>query len=219
METVETADTFEAIRPMIQPAILAIMKKIGAIAKKKKHFLGFYYRGIDDVMNEVSPALLDNDVTMSTEVVSHEVSSTVEKQPNNKDKTVYHAKLTIRVIFTALDGSTHTAMGASEGSDNAGDLATDKAMSCAIKQALIFGLCIPIEEDDLIDPHSEYGAAMSDVERDARSRIKTCTTVEQVTALRKRVSANSINAFEPGEVESLRSACDTRSEELSSQAS
>ena len=136
--------------PKIYEAISNVMAEIGAVGKNKKNTQGqgFMYRGIDDVMNALQPALVNNKVFIVPTVLSEERS---ERKSNNGG-TLLYTRLKIEYQFIAVDGSSVTATVIGEAMDS-GDKATNKAMSIGFKYACFQVFCIPTEE--MADPDSE----------------------------------------------------------------
>lgn len=127
----------------------AVMADVGGVGKNERNaHQGFQFRGIDAVVNAVSPALRKHGVVVVPEVlnVSHE---TVEVGAKRTQQASVH--VTVAYRFYAPDGSNVTATVAAESMDS-GDKATAKAMSVAFRIALLQALCLPTDEPD---PDSE----------------------------------------------------------------
>lgn len=130
-------------------SINKIMEQIGAIGKNTKNQQqGFMYRGIDAVMNALSPALTANHVFVVPEVLEQ----TREERTNAKGTTLLYSIIRVKYTFYAEDGSYVSATVIGEGMDS-GDKATNKAMSIAFKYACFQVFCIPTEE--MVDPDAE----------------------------------------------------------------
>ncbi len=168
-------------------AILGVMADIGAIGKGKKNAQqGFMYRGIDDVMNALQPALVKNKVFIIPEVVEENR----EERTTAKGGNMFAVRLRMRFTFTADDGSYVQSEVIGEAMDS-GDKATNKAMSIAYKYACFQIFCIPTEE--MKDPDSEVPEPSVKKEADPliddlkvkallSSMEKKGVTVEQVTS-------------------------------------
>lgn len=134
----------------IYQAIPAIMGEINAIGKNKRNTSqGFMYRGIDDVMNAINPALVKNKVFIVPEIMDQ----MREERKSNKGANLIYSICRIRFKFFAEDGSSVEAVTIGEGMDS-GDKATNKAMAIAFKYACFQIFCIPTEE--MKDPDAEY---------------------------------------------------------------
>ena len=133
----------------IHAAINGVMQDIGAIGKDKKNQQqGFNYRGVDDVMNALQPALVKYKVYVVPEVL--ELDRT--ERTTDKGKTLLYTVVKVKHTFYAEDGSSVSATVIGEGMDSA-DKSANKAMSIAFKYACFQVFCIPTEE--MIDPDAE----------------------------------------------------------------
>lgn len=133
----------------IYEAISNVMAEIGAIGKGKKNKQqGFMYRGIDDVMNALQPALVKHKVFIAPEVVNEQR----EERATQKGGILFYTRLEIIYRFYTIDGSFVETKVIGEAMDS-GDKATNKAMSVGYKYACFQIFCIPTEE--MKDPDSE----------------------------------------------------------------
>lgn len=133
----------------IYESIAAVMADIGAVGKNSKNAQqGFMFRGIDAVMNALSPALIKNKVFVVPEILEH----TREERQNAKGTVLIYSICKVKYTFYAEDGSNVSAVVIGEGMDT-GDKATNKAMSIAFKYACFQVMCIPTEE--MKDPDAE----------------------------------------------------------------
>lgn len=133
----------------IYEAIAAVMGEIGAVGKTSKNAQqGFMFRGIDAVMNAINPALTKYKVFIVPEVIDQ----TREERTGRNGTTLIYSVCKIKYTFYAEDGSNVSAVVIGEGMD-AGDKATNKAMSIAFKYACFQVFCIPTEE--MKDPDAE----------------------------------------------------------------
>ena len=72
----------------IYKAIPAVMKEINAVGKNKKNTQqGFMYRGVDDVMNAINPALVKNSVFIVPEILEQ----TRESRTTNRGVTLMYS--------------------------------------------------------------------------------------------------------------------------------
>jgi hypothetical protein len=152
----------------IYESIINVMNEIGAVGKSKKNTqgAGFMYRGIDDVMNALQPALIKHKVFVVPTVLNEERS----ERKSNSGGTLLYSRLTIKFDFFAVDGSSISATVIGEAMDS-GDKATNKAMSIAFKYACFQVFCIPTEE--MKDPDSEtYKVGPSSVDERMVSNLK-----------------------------------------------
>lgn len=130
-------------------AISNVMAEIGAIGKEKKNQQqGFMYRGIDDVMNALQPALVKHRVFIAPEVLSEQR----EERASKNGGVMFSVRLEISYKFYTIDGSFIETKVIGEAMDS-GDKATNKAMSIGYKYACFQVFCIPTEE--MKDPDAE----------------------------------------------------------------
>lgn len=133
----------------IYQAINSIMNEIGAIGKNQKNQQqNFMFRGIDDVMNAISPALIKYKVFVVPEVLEQ----TREERQTKTGSNLIYSVCKMKYTFYAEDGSFVESVVVGEGMDS-GDKATNKAMSIAFKYACFQVFCIPTEE--MKDPDEE----------------------------------------------------------------
>lgn len=129
----------------IAQALNEVMKAVGAISKKDKNTAqGFNFRGIDSVVNAVSPALQRFGVVVVPSVEDYEYA-TVEIGRNRTAMGHVRVKVTYTFIGPMGDAIKATVVG--EAMD-AGDKATAKAMSVAFRTALLQSLSLPTDEAD-----------------------------------------------------------------------
>lgn len=131
-----------------------VMRDIGSVAKNQKNVIqNFKFRGIDNFINALYPALIKHSVFMVPKCVNnvHELKEVQRK--DGKLAVDKYVTLLMEYTFYAEDGSS-IIIGPipSEGIDS-GDKATNKALSAALKYALIQTFSIPTE--DMTDGDSE----------------------------------------------------------------
>lgn len=133
-----------------------VMSDIGFVGKDQKNQAqGFKFRGIDQFVNALYPALIKHGVFMTPECTSenHEIREVV--RGNGKAGADKHVTIMMKYHFYAEDGSSVTVGPVpAEGLDS-GDKATNKALSAALKYALIQTFSVPTEdmaEADLDSP-------------------------------------------------------------------
>lgn len=139
---------------LIYKKMSEVMSAVKAVGKDQKNVAqGFKFRGIDQFVNALYPALTKAGVFMTPRVTSVTSTEREVTRSNGKagvDKTV---NLMVEYDFYAEDGSKVTVGPiAAEGLDS-GDKATNKALSAALKYALIQTFSIPTE--DMIDGDSD----------------------------------------------------------------
>ena len=130
--------------PMIYAALSAVMADTGVVTKDRRNqSQGFSFRGVDDVVNAVSPALRKHGVIATPAV---EVCD-VEHGTTTTGKNIVTVRVRVRYRFAAADGSHVDAVVVAESFDS-GDKATAKAMSVAFRTALLQTLCLPTDDKD-----------------------------------------------------------------------
>lgn len=159
----------------IAQAMNAIMKEVGAIAKKDKNTSqGFNFRGIDSVVNAVSPALQKHGVIVVPSVEDYEYA-TVEIGRNRT--AMGHVKVKVTYTFIGASGDSIKATVVGEAMD-AGDKATAKAMSVAFRTALLQALSLPTDEPDPDSLSYERSSA-----KDVLAPSAILTKITQATAI------------------------------------
>lgn len=124
-----------------------VMKDIGAVSKDQKNSVQNYkFRGVDQFINALYPALVKHGVFMTPRVTSLTQEIKEVERSSGKKGIDKHVQLLVEYDFYADDGSKVTVGPvAGEGLDS-GDKATNKALSAALKYALIQTFSIPTED-------------------------------------------------------------------------
>jgi len=128
----------------IYKRILDIQEDMGAIAKTQTTQGGgprYNFRGIDDVMNAVSPLLTKHRVFAAPEVLEQ----IREERVSNNNKLIAFTRLLVKLTFYTDDGSNVSAVVVGEAMDSS-DKCCTKAHSVAYRIGLLQILCIPTEE-------------------------------------------------------------------------
>lgn len=122
-----------------------VMEEVGAVSKRERNQQqNFSFRGIDAVVNAVSPALRAHGVIVFPELLGSDYSN-VEV---GKNRTLMgHCRVTVKYTYMAPDGSSISSVVAAESMDS-GDKATAKAMSVAFRTSLLQTLCLPTDDKD-----------------------------------------------------------------------
>jgi hypothetical protein len=101
----------------------------------------YKFRGIDDVLNHLSPQLAKNKLVITPTAKER----TVTERSTKNGGILFYVTLLIDYVFTSVeDGSQHVVTVYGEAMDSA-DKATNKALSAAYKYAMIQAFCIPVE--------------------------------------------------------------------------
>lgn len=141
---------------LIYKKMALIMQDIGPVAKDQKNTAqGFRFRGVDQFVNSLHPALVKHGVFMAPRCVSEEHELKEVTRGSGKQGVDKHVTILMEYDFFAEDGSKVTVGPIpAEGLDS-GDKATNKALSAALKYALIQTFSVPTEdmaEADLESP-------------------------------------------------------------------
>lgn len=136
--------------PKIYEAIANVMGEIGAIGKNKKNTqgTGYMYRGVDDVMNALNPAMVKHKVFVVPEILEQ----IREERTSKAGGVLTYSICKIKYTFYTIDGSSVSAIVIGEAMDS-GDKGTNKSMAIAFKYACFQIFCIPTEE--MKDPDAD----------------------------------------------------------------
>jgi hypothetical protein len=169
-------------------AMQEVMKEVGAVRKAERNtHQNFNFRGIDAVINAVSPAFRKHGVFCTPTVVD----STYESVQVGQNRTnMGHARVTVRYTFHATDGSSISATVCAESMDS-GDKATAKAMSVAYRTALLQTLCLPTDD---VDPDAETYVRS---EPAPRTQTRTAPAERTTPAPRTNAPADKPNRTAP----------------------
>jgi hypothetical protein len=185
----------------IAQALNEIMKAVGAIAKKDKNTAqGFNFRGIDSVVNAVSPALQKFGVVIVPSVEEYEYQ-TVEIGRNRT--AMGHVRVKVTYTFIGANGDAISATVVGEAMDS-GDKATAKAMSVAFRTALLQSLSLPTDEVDP-DANSYERSSAEDVlaPEAVIAKINQSTTIETLSEVGQYITANK-DAYPVGLLDQFR---------------
>jgi hypothetical protein len=177
-----------------------VMNEVGAVGKKDRNTSqNFSFRGIDAVINAVSPALRNAGIVVMPCVDDYQYES-VEI---GKNRTVMgHVRVRVTYTFAGPDGDALKASVVGEAMD-AGDKATAKAMSVAFRTALLQALCLPTDE---IDPDAQSYERSEKVVVDTRAladAIATATDIEGLAKIGQYITKYK-DHIEPTILETLR---------------
>lgn len=174
----------EQMSNLIYKKMSQVMSDIKAVGKDQTNSQqGFKFRGIDQFVNALYPALVKHGVFMAPRCVKEEHLLKEVVRSNGKPGIDKHVSLLMEYDFYAEDGSKVTVGPiASEGLDS-GDKATNKALSAALKYALIQTFSIPTADMAEADSESPELAVAS-------PKPTTATTVSTAPATSTPSTAN-----------------------------
>jgi hypothetical protein len=182
-------ETTNSKQAQIYPAIARVMAAVKAITKSQRNQAqGFNFRGIDDVMNELHTLFAREGVFILPECLDYDVKEVKAMQYNNqgqpmKERVTLYTRVKVAFHFTAPDGSEVVTINYGEGMDN-GDKGMNKAMSIALKYALLQMLLIPTNEQKDPDAESyEIKSSWADPMQDILKQISTAATKESLVAI------------------------------------
>lgn len=131
--------------PAIHEALAAVMVDVTHVGKTGKNAQQNYnFRGIDGVLNAVGPAMRRHQVTILPELAD----MTTEIVQVGKNRTpMKSVTVKVRYYFVGPEGDHLVCTVPGEAMDS-GDKAVSKAMSVALRTALIQTLALPTHEPD-----------------------------------------------------------------------
>lgn len=190
--TEETGPAVEAptpTLPTIVQALVAVKSDVGAVGKSERNQQqGFQFRGIDAVLNAVSPALIAHGVIVAPVATSADFG-TVEV--GSRRTPMGHCRVNVTYRFYGPAGDHLDVQVAAESMDS-GDKATAKAMSVAYRIALLQALSLPTDEPDPDSQSYERSPAsatdhawMADVEK----RIEAVADMPSLAAISNEIEA------------------------------
>jgi len=122
-------------------AVSAAMSHSGISKARKNTQQGYNFRGIDDVLNALSTALVEAGLVILPRCVERVVVERETKSGGALFNVTCHVEFD---LVSTEDGSKHTVSTYGEAMDSA-DKATNKAMSAAYKYLALLVFCIPTE--------------------------------------------------------------------------
>lgn len=142
--------------PLIHRKLIEVMREVTSVAKTSMNTQQNYpFRGIDGVMNEVGPAMRKVGVLAIPTVLQYKNRDTF----TTGEKKTREVVMEVRYDFYAEDGSSVSTVVWGESLDQS-DKGTAKALSVALRQALLQTLMLPTQEpttDDNGHYHTRSG--------------------------------------------------------------
>ena len=146
---------------------------------------GYKFRGIDDVLNSLSAALVDAGLVILPRCTHREV---VERT-TAKGGALFNVTCAVEFDLVSVeDGSKHTVCTYGEAMDSA-DKATNKAMSAAYKYLALLVFCIPTEATPDTDADFTTHEVKPKAESTSPAAVAKRMTDDAVTNLQRVVDA------------------------------
>lgn len=165
-------------KKLIYSKLIDISRSISHIGKDRKNAQqGYVFRGIDDMYNSLHETFAQNGVLISSEVLT--VSR--EERSTKSGGALIYTCMNVKFTFIAEDGSSVCSTMVGEGMDS-GDKSSNKAMSVALKYALMQMFLIPTEGGNT-DPESDNHEPKS-LKQEALDLIEKCQSVEDLTEVK-----------------------------------
>ena len=128
-------------------AVTAIMAREGLSKSRSNATQGYKFRGIDDVYNALSAHLAASNLCILPRVVAREHVERATKSGSVLNYTILEVEFD---FVSSVDGSKHTIRTVGEAMDSA-DKSSNKAMSAAMKYAVLIAFQVPTEGDNDTD--------------------------------------------------------------------
>ena len=179
----------------VQQAWAAVMEDVRALGKDQRNNTGggFNFRGVDDVMNAVGPALRTHGVS----VIPTAVDLRTRDAQTTTGKAAHETMVVVQYAIYGPAGDSMPGAAAGESLDS-GDKATPKAMSVAYRTFLLQSLCLPTHE---VDPDAQtFDRAQAPDPRklaqETAERLPTTTDAGTVERVRAWASERDLLAVE-----------------------
>lgn len=146
------------------------LSKIGIGKDKTNQQQGFKYRGVDDVMNELSALLPKHHLLILPRVTKY---SSVERV-SAKGNPLFYTILEVEYDFIGTaDGSKHVVGPMIGEAMDSADKSANKAMAIAYKYACFQAFCIPTEA--VADPDADVHAVLTPAQVLGKSFVEALT--------------------------------------------
>lgn len=169
-----TSHTPNQPQPTIHQLMALVMRDVRNVGKDGfNNHHKYAFRGVDDFIGALAQPLRDHGVFMMTEILDF--------QPSVRgNMNAVHLRVAFHFYGPAGDKVTATTLG--EASDTA-DKASNKAMSAALKYALMQTFMIPVDAGSLDDGDRDHPVAQSSPADTYMERLQKPTVWNNVTAL------------------------------------
>lgn len=141
---------------LVHAAIVSIMAEGPSVSKSRRNTQQNYqFRGIDDLYAELQPKLAHHSLHIYPHAILEDSIAERESVKDGRTSVAYHVRQRIEFrVVHALDGSWIPVVTTGEAIDHGGDKASNKAMSAALKYALIQTFLVTTGEDIDTENHS-----------------------------------------------------------------
>lgn len=146
--------------------LVEAMREIRFIGKDQKNTgQGFNFRGIDDLLNAVGPAFRKHGIIIVPTVtgITHDVRE-------GRNAKLNHYIVTVAFMFMTAGTDDHVTVITYGEAMDAGDKGVSKAMSVALRTALIQLLAIPTGEPD--PDHDSYELSTEEGDEEKRTKLR-----------------------------------------------
>lgn len=169
----------------IYGALASVMKAIKAVEKAERNAQqGFNFRGIDTVMNELHGLLAAEGVVILPDYRDYQ-TETIETARGGR---MVRTHVTAAFRFVAMDGSSVTVSTFGEAMDS-GDKSMNKAMSAALKYALLQMFLVPTKDMPDADRESPVIASAPALDDTVMTRVRCVVSVDELRSVYERLSA------------------------------
>lgn len=159
-------------------AVREVAAAVGAVGKTGTNTSQNYkFRGVDAVINAVSPALKEHGLTIWPELLTIDYDTAV----SSKGTQQQIARVVVKYHVQAIDGDEIVGVVPAEAFDT-GDKATAKAMSVAYRTFMIQLLCLPTDEPD--PDESSYDTRPKAAPASATDWIKLAADAKNIDELK-----------------------------------
>jgi hypothetical protein len=184
-----------SLMPSLMQAVGVVPKRHEAGGQKK-----YKFRSIDDVLVRLQPALINAGITTSYEVLHLR---------RDRAGRWHTAEVTLRMLYVAPDGSYVATVAAGEAVDDS-DKATNKALTCAVKNAHLHTFQVPTGTRRDIE-HADGRRRWSAKAKAVITQLEMATDPQEVSAI---MDAPAYAGVSKNEREDLRQVAASRWRQL-----
>lgn len=181
-ETTEKKPATKATKKNIYQIINEISKEAGALAPEKSGGVPFAFRGVDAVINHLTPRLHEHGVVVIPTVLEHEVTGR-----EVGSKYITQSKVTTRFDFFAEDGTSVSTTTVGLAQDFA-DRSAAQAQSVAFRVALLQTFHLPTHDKEPEARGEEIIAGTEAAAKSAPRKVVAEAPAANVNVLKAKVS-------------------------------